>query len=353
MSDAILKKLKKGLQLPMRLVDYVDLARCSVEDVLPRRPTVKASLPGQIPLEGARKIAVFNHYDPRGIVHDYVVYFIAKLAEAGYAIIFASNCPKLSAAETEKVLPHVAWVLKRRNIGWDFGAFKDGIALINDLGALDHLLITNDSIYGPLQDINEVVERTDPAIADVWGLTDSWDRHFHLQSYFVVFHQAVLRSPSFAKFWRRVRYYRSKRWVIRDYEIGLTRFFLRAGFRCHALHSYRDVVAELSGPLNELMKAKKTEAGSNAGHFHDLVLPYLRHTQAAISHGMPLNQTHYFWDHLVARKAYPFIKRDLLQRNPVGIPYVHRWEEVIRLSSSYDTNLILHHLQMSMRNRVH
>lgn len=356
MSDTFLKMLKKGVRLPMLLVDGADLVRCLAAPILPRRTTVKASLPGHLPLDGARKVAVFNHYDQRGIVHDYVVYFVAKLAEAGYAVIFASNCPKLSAKETGKVLPHVAWVLKRRNIGWDFGAFKDAIALIPDPGALDQLLITNDSIYGPLQDLAEVVRQADPAQAGIWGLTDSWDRHFHLQSYFLIFHHAALKHPSFLKFWKKVRYYRRKRWVIRDYEIGMTRFFLRAGIQCRALLPYRSVVSEISKPLNEALDRSKQQDAvvDNHGNSQGQILPYLRQLQKAINQGRPLNQTHYFWDYLVARKASPFIKRDLLQRNPVGIPCVQRWEEVIRASSpSYDTSLILHHLQLSMRNRVH
>ncbi|WP_044564581.1 rhamnan synthesis F family protein [Azospirillum sp. B4] len=293
-------------------------------------------------MEGARKVAVLNHFDQRGVVHDYVVYFAAKLAEAGYAVIFASNCPDLSSSDTAKVLPHVAWVLKRRNIGWDFGAFKDAIALIRDPGALDHLLITNDSIYGPLHDIDQVVEEADPKIAGIWGLTDSWDQHFHLQSYFLVFYPAVLKHPSFTKFWNGVRYYRRKHWVIRDYEIGLTRFFLRAGIQCRALLPYRSIVSEVSTPIDVAAENAK-------GH----VANYLRHMQMSILHGHPLNQTHYFWDYLITYKRSPFIKRDLLQRNPVAIPHLQRWEEVIRAASDYDTNLILHHLQLSMRHRVH
>ncbi|MBB6250983.1 rhamnan synthesis F family protein [Nitrospirillum iridis] len=341
MSGTFIKVLKKIGNVPGRLLDYVDLARCAVR-ALPHRATVKASFAGSVPLEDARKVAVLNHYDQRGVVHDYVVYFAAKLAEAGYAVIFASNCPKLSETETAKVLPHVAWVLKRRNIGWDFGAFKDAIALIPNPGSLDHLLITNDSIYGPLHDIDQVVGEADPKLAGVWGLTDSWDRHFHLQSYFLIFHQAVLQHPSFGKFWNAVRYYRRKHWVIRDYEIGLTRFFLRAGIHCRALLPYRSMVSEISGPIDA--------AATNAtGH----VSKYLRHMQMAITNGWPLNQTHYFWDYLITYKHCPFIKRDLLQRNPVSIPQLQRWEEVVHASSDYDTNLILRHLQLSMRNRVH
>jgi hypothetical protein len=38
--------------------------------------------------------------------------------------------------------------------------------------------------------------------------------------------------------------------------------------------------------------------------------------------GQALNSTHYFWDTLVREFRFPFLKKDLLLRNPVGIPNV-------------------------------
>jgi lipopolysaccharide biosynthesis protein len=49
--------------------------------------------------------------------------------------------------------------------------------------------------------------------------------------------------------------------------------------------------------------------------------------------------------------GYPFIKRDLLQKNPVSIPYLARWPEVIGSVSDYDTDLIVRHLETSLKNR--
>jgi lipopolysaccharide biosynthesis protein len=40
-------------------------------------------------------------------------------------------------------------ILRRKNVGYDFGGFKDAIARIPDLGRLDSLLLANDSVYGP------------------------------------------------------------------------------------------------------------------------------------------------------------------------------------------------------------
>ncbi|MDE1150780.1 MAG: rhamnan synthesis F family protein [Azospirillaceae bacterium] len=343
MSNIFSGLIRKVSRFSLAAIDLTDLAIAQARPLLGARAPVKERLLGDRPLEGARKVAVFNHFDSRGVVHDYVVYFVKHLADAGYAVIFASNCPKLSEEQTAKVRPYVSRVLKRRNLGWDFGAFKDAIDVIPDPAALEHLLITNDSIYGPLQDLSEVISKADPEVASIWGLTDNWDQQFHLQSYFLIFHQAALQHPSFGRFWQKVRYYRRKRWVIRDYEIGLTRYFLRAGLHCRALLPYRSLIAELAQPLEVVVPERDKSP----------VAGYLRLVKSSLHNGTPLNQTHYFWDYLITTKLCPFIKRDLLQRNPVGVPYVQRWEEVVRSASTYDTSMIVHHLQLSMRNRVH
>jgi hypothetical protein len=54
--------------------------------------------------------------------------------------------------------------------------------------------------------------------------------------------------------------------------------------------------------------------------------------------GIPLNGTHFFWEHMIAEMKCPFIKRDLFQKNPAHIPFLFQWEEVVRRSSRYDTN---------------
>ncbi len=78
---------------------------------------------------------------------------------------------------------------------------------------------------------------------------------------------ATLASPAFARFWRRVRHFRRKWWVIRNYEIGLTSFFLRRGVRCEALFPYRTIINEVSAPIEKGLE-KATEKDSR--------VPYLR-----------------------------------------------------------------------------
>src|SRR5689334_11407252 len=160
--------------------------------------------------DGTRRIAVFVHYDRRGVLHEFAEFQLAKLVESGFEIIFVSNAPKLDPSALIRLKPLCAVIVQRRNVGYDFGAYKEGIALIPDVTKLDALILANDSVYGPLQDLSGVIQAMSPEVADVWGITDSWSFSFHLQSYFLLIHNKALNSPQFAAFWSKLKYLQSK-----------------------------------------------------------------------------------------------------------------------------------------------
>ncbi len=195
---------------------------------------VKACHVGAYPLTDGAKVAVFAHHDPAGLVHDFVTQYLRALRDAGYAIVFVTNSPVFATASLQRVRPLAALVLHRANVGYDFGAFKDGIAALGELHRFEQLVLANDSVYGPLFDLGEILARCD-ASADIWGMTDNSTGGYHLQSYFLLFRRPALACAALSAFFRAVRPVQSKEWVIRRYEIGLTRAMRRAGLRCAAL----------------------------------------------------------------------------------------------------------------------
>src|SRR6202034_805474 len=124
----------------------------------------------------------------------YFRYLVRELDRAGYAVIIVSNSRILKEEAVAELLPQVAAIVHRHNVGYDFGAWRDGLALIPDIGKLDRLILTNDSIFRPLQDLGTVLARCDADRADVWGITDCYTFRYHLQSYFLVFHSRALQS---------------------------------------------------------------------------------------------------------------------------------------------------------------
>lgn len=278
------------------------------------RSFVRATYQGRQPLPDGGKVAVFAHFDRDGQVHEFVLTYLRALGQAGFAVVFVSNAPRLANTAVEQVRPLVALVLHRRNVGYDFAAYKDGLAALGELARFEQVVLANDSVYGPLFDLGALLRRCDDS-ADVWGMTDNREHHYHLQSYFLLFRPAALTHPAFAAFWRALRPVQSRQWVIRRYEVGLTQRLHRAGLRCGALFPC-DTVAAGAAPAD----------------------------------ARPINVMHVHWDRLVTALGCPFIKRELLLYNPLKVAHVSRWRDVIRGASDYDTALIAHHLCTQQRH---
>lgn len=315
--------------------------------VRPRSSAVVERWTGDLDLGTATRIAVFVHFDRHGVVHEFVHHYLHEINRAGFALVFVTNAPRLGAADRERLAPLCGAILRRRNIGRDFGAFRDGIAAIPDPGRLDLLLLANDSVYGPFHDLGDVIGRMDMVETDVWGITDSWGPSFHLQSFFLLFGRRALASAAFPRFWRAVRYVQSKSWVIHHYEVGLSRALAAEGFRCRALCPYREVATTAAEAL-----AREADSSPDARDPSSARSAFAARVLDAVALGIPLNSSHFFWDHLVLRMGCPFIKRELLRDNPARIPGVIRWRQVIQAVSKYDTDLIARHLERSMRKRA-
>lgn len=295
-------------------------------------------------LKTATRVAIFSHFDRHGRVHEFVHFYLQEIARAGYTLIFVTSAPTLRPADLVRLTPLCGLILRRKNVGFDFGNFKDAIARIPDLGRLDSLLLANDSVYGPFYPLTPLIERMEPTAGDVWSMTDNWTWRFHLQTYFVLFGRRALESEAFRRFWRCLRYLQAKTAVVMWCEFGLTRAMIRGGLRCRALFPHRAVALAMTEAHAASKEPDELKPSERRKRFVDTVVD-------AIDAGVPLNLTHFLWDFLIVEMGCPFLKRDLLQRNPSHVPGLQRWDAVIRSVSRYDTDLIAQHLEASVRDR--
>ncbi|MBN8902558.1 MAG: hypothetical protein BGO51_09330 [Rhodospirillales bacterium 69-11] len=271
------------------------------------RPIAPVVHAGDVPI--GPRAAIYAHHDPDGAVRPYVHHAVSALTRAGYAVVFVSNGP-LTQAAVAALRPHTARIVTRPNRGWDFAAWRDGLATLGPPERLSALILTNDSVYGPLRPLPPLLAAL-PA-ADVVGMTDSEDLGWHLQSWFLWFGPAALRHPAFAGFWRGVRDLGHKDAVIRLYEVGLSRCLRAAGLRCTAL-----------APTAAVEAAARTRGW----------------TPPDRPSGWPSNPAHDFWAPLVLDCGVPFLKRDLL----AGRAHRHvpdaAWRNVVA-ATGYDAALI-------------
>jgi glycosyltransferase involved in cell wall biosynthesis len=103
----------------------------------------------------------------------------------------------------------------------------------------------NDSVFGPTNDavFGELLKRIRNSSADVIGLTESFERRWHLQSYFLALKSQALSSVAFREFMESIVCYREdpRERVITSYELRFAMIMKIAGFRCEAIFEKTDV----------------------------------------------------------------------------------------------------------------
>ena len=169
---------------------------------------------GDIPL--GPKVCVYVHWDGGGEVRKHVLHQVRSLVDAGVSVLFVTNSGHLRPAAMAAVQALCAGVLVRRNVGYDFGAWREGFEqLALPRPDTTMVLMANDSVYGPVRPLDALLSRIDFGAADVWGCTESWQSRYHLQSYLMAFSPRVVGSAAWRDFWAGVRPTWAKVWLVR------------------------------------------------------------------------------------------------------------------------------------------
>jgi len=268
------------------------------------------------------EVALFAHYDTAGEVSEAARSYLAALRAAGLSVLFASNAAELQPSALAAVRDLCDGVLVRRNFGLDFAAWRAGIEHWS-LPRADTrmLLLVNDSLLGPFAPLRPLLDRLDFAEADVWAATESRQRRWHLQSFFLAVGPRAMASPAWAAFWAGVRPVRSKEWVIAHCELGFARRMRAGGLRCRAVWPYPAILARYHADAATGISAAERRQRARIDRF--------------LSRGRALNPSADLWRQLL-RLGFPFVKRELLGRNPAAVADVADWEaeaEAARLTA--------------------
>jgi hypothetical protein len=214
------------------------------------------------------------------------------------------------------------------------------------------VLLANDSVYGPLAPLDAMLARIDLEAADLWGATESWQTRYHLQSFFVIAGRKALTSDAWRQFWARVRPVKSKSWVVRRYEVGLTQRLLRAGLRCAAIWPYKNLIRNVDayammdrGPAVNGLSPVSIDPILNMRRTHAVRIRHYVVTRT------PLNPTSDLWRQLLL-EGFPFIKRELVRSNPSRVADVIDWRDVVAQKYGGTPEAIEYDLQRVMKNKV-
>jgi hypothetical protein len=154
--------------------------------------------------------------------------YIQALRDAGFAILVINN--SVTSKEFLEALKPLCWrVYNRRNIGRDFGAFKDGVMYLFAQGILQQcrfLCLANDSMqFVPGINGADFTAQIKQFINTETGALFTHESHQivkHYQSFFQLLDSTIVNSPGFHKFWNTYRPLSNREHCIHKGELALS-----------------------------------------------------------------------------------------------------------------------------------
>jgi hypothetical protein len=218
---------------------------------------VHESGPVRAPDWAPQRVAVMAHWSTDVEPSRSVVTMLQELDAGGFETVL------VSAAETDgpigrvcswapgaPAMPEATTVLRRANVGYDFGSWASVLAAFPGIRQAARVLLVNDSLIGPFASLAPVLASFEASPTPVWGLSGSLQHRAHVQSFFVGYRDGVLDSPAMREFWADIRVERRKAKIVRYEELGLSEALDEAGI------AWRTMVGPVpNGPQNPTINA--------------------------------------------------------------------------------------------------
>ena len=182
-----------------------------------------------------KRLAIFVAFHNTSKVPKSNLNYIDILNKCSFNIVYIIN-GKLNNKVLKQLNKIGCYVICRDNIGQDFGAWKDGITLLQKYKITDQLkwlLLCNDSNFclgGKNSDdfIAKFSEALDAHKAtDFISLNCSYEKSFHYQSYFLCLSDLIIQKKSFNNFWKKYLPLNHRFHAIKSGEIKLTSTVLK------------------------------------------------------------------------------------------------------------------------------
>jgi hypothetical protein len=294
--------LQRGIQVG------TEIATSMLLDALrPLQGGIRMVEAGHVPSQG-ESLALYMHWSPTGAVSDMVLGQLASWRDGGFDVVFVTNAA-LPPQDWDKAGRDTVLRIARDNIGRDFGAWRDALAIVlRDRPSPRELLLANDSVLGPIRPMAPVIAALRAGGVGLFGLTENRGGGAHLQSY-ALLARGEAAVGDVAAHLAACQPTRSKWRLVQMGEIGLTRHMLERGHRVAALFGYDRITEALRpGDLRPLGP---------------------RFAEPDAVDRYPLNPTHHLWRVLIERFGFPFLKTELVRRNPNSLPSVDAWRDLV------------------------
>ena len=271
------------------------LRRARIDSSIP--PTIIQTYDG-VAGQG-QKWCFFSSFHPSSEITPFVLHYLGELRDCGFNIVFCTTSDVVLEDDLLALKDICHKIIHRTNLGYDFASWAACFHVLENSEECSAILLSNDSILGPLKPLSPLFATMDSAEQAFWGLNDSLERSYHIQSFFMYFKAPVLRSVVFRRFWASVSTQPSKQEVIKRYELGLTARLMQAGLQPGVLFDASETLEICRNLGPQFQYADKLD-------------------------GRGINTSLLCWYELVVYRGYPFVKADVLKVNRYNSEHVDK-----------------------------
>lgn len=290
-------------------------------------------LSGMLPT--ARGIALYAIHAANGRLSENHRAMLRALRAADYATVVINSTLAGAGPMLQEAGAIADMTVLRPEGGRDFASWISFLILkFADILAYDHCLLVNDSLIGPIDNLDQVWRAFDQSPAEVWALTESLQIRPHPQSSLLSLRRSALASSALVRFFSSYEFPEERQEIVRQGELGLATALDCGGIRWDAMIRYRDLAQAWLATLPERERWCDQFDVVEADQAASAIIPdnvrvvfgrysrrWMRELARAIRRGDPQNPQHVFWDSLCGF-GYPFIKKSLLTDNPFPVPSV-------------------------------
>lgn len=262
-----------------------------------------------------KRLFLFAAYDPDGIIDKSLIYYVQSLSKFGdIVLVMDSNA---SVSELKKLSPYVKYAHAVRHGEYDFGSYRRAYTYARDTAILsdyDFVYLVNDSVYGPLYDLSDYLNKMESKCYDAFGLVRNPNpKHPHIQSWFIGCKKSVFLSTWFDTFMTSITKQSDKGAITALYEQGFTQNVIKNNLSWGCLHTVAG-----RGVYNNVKKLYRAK------------MPFIKKNAFVRMHGALGGQILYILNHIPpqtrdaieagARRVYgdQYVSW-LLTRNPIKI----------------------------------
>lgn len=336
---------RNELKVTSRLKHYFHIL-CGGNSInrLKDRPDIK-NLENIINKNEKKRVALFVGYHKSNSIPLSNLQYIKNLQECSFSIVYIHN-GKLNQEVIKTLTDMNCYVICRKNIGQDFGGWKDGFALLRKYKLdkiLNWILMCNDSNFclpGPNSEsfVKKFSETLDHDNKDFIGLNVNFDHIIHYQSYFLCFAKKIFKTKKFIKFWQSYKPYSNRYYAIDQGEIKISRKIL-SKYSCRVLYPPHALGPEIfDRDINDQKK------------LIDLLPKHMFFLEGCFEKNYPIksgirrmlnalesyNHSHVFALYFVLFSQSPFLKKDLTRHGSFSTNQIYDLLDELKTNFSAD-----------------